>query len=366
MNSKHLPLRLGMAFAVLIAMLIGIGQLGLRRMKEIDENLKEITGERSEKREMAREALTFSNRNSRITMEIFLSSDKAHVAELLATRANNTKRISELVAEIASRCDSAREKWLLATVEETRRAYVDSYLRALHLLADKGTRNEAEAVMVKGTLPALMKYHTAWDEFVDYQKNQLDMATKRAELDYAKASRVTSLLIVLAVAVAFGIAVLTTRQAHESLQNSENQYRVLFENSADANWLMDERDFLDCNSAALQMFGYSAKDEFIHPADVSPPCQHDGTSSRLAAEQHIASAFLKGEERFEWLHQRKDGNVFPAEVCLTALTLSGQPRLLATVRDITERKVRRNGPVPSFLRCSYGIAQSNASSGSIG
>jgi GGDEF domain-containing protein len=39
------------------------------------------------------------------------------------------------------------------------------------------------------------------------------------------------------------------------------------------------------------------------------------------------------------LHKRKNGNVFPAEVCLTALTLSGQPRLLATVRDITERKV---------------------------
>jgi diguanylate cyclase (GGDEF)-like protein len=39
------------------------------------------------------------------------------------------------------------------------------------------------------------------------------------------------------------------------------------------------------------------------------------------------------------LHQRKNSNVFPADVCLTALTLSGQPRLLATVRDITDRKV---------------------------
>ncbi|MGA9550615.1 MAG: hypothetical protein WBR30_00095, partial [Candidatus Sulfotelmatobacter sp.] len=79
-----------MAFAVLIAMLIGIGQSGLRRMKEIDENLKEITGKRSEKRDLAQEALTFSNRNSRITMEIFLEPDKTHVAALLATRANDT------------------------------------------------------------------------------------------------------------------------------------------------------------------------------------------------------------------------------------------------------------------------------------
>ena len=38
------------------------------------------------------------------------------------------------------------------------------------------------------------------------------------------------------------------------------------------------------------------------------------------------------------MHQRTDGEVFPTEVCLTALTLSGRRILLATVRDITERK----------------------------
>ena len=127
--------------------------------------------------------------------------------------------------------------------------------------------------------------------------------------------------------------------SEEMLQNNENKYRVLFEDSADANWLMDEKGFLDCNSAALQMFGYSAGAEMVHPADISPPHQPDGTCSRAAAEQKIAAAFLNGKERFEWLHQRKNGNVFPAEVCLTALTLSGRRTLLATVRDITDRKV---------------------------
>ena len=123
------------------------------------------------------------------------------------------------------------------------------------------------------------------------------------------------------------------------LQNSENKYRVLFEDAADANWLMDETGFLDCNSAALEMFGYSAGAPMLHPADISPPNQPDGTPSRTAADQKIADAFLHGKKRFEWLHQRKNGNVFPAEVCLTALTLSGRPTLLATVRDITDRKV---------------------------
>jgi len=128
------------------------------------------------------------------------------------------------------------------------------------------------------------------------------------------------------------------KRSEDLLQNSENKYRVLFESSADATWLMDETGFLDCNSAALGMFGYSAETPMLHPADISPPNQLDGTPSRTAADRRIAAAFLNGKERFEWLHQRKNGSMFPAEVCLTALTLSGRPTLLATVRDITERK----------------------------
>jgi diguanylate cyclase (GGDEF)-like protein/PAS domain S-box-containing protein len=121
-------------------------------------------------------------------------------------------------------------------------------------------------------------------------------------------------------------------------QNSESKYRVLFEDSADATWMMDGNGFVECNFAALEMFGYSTEAPMLHPADISPPNQPDGTASRTAAEERIASAFLNGKERFEWMHMRKNGNVFPAEVCLTALMLSGRPMLLATVRDITERK----------------------------
>src|ERR1019366_3714509 len=91
-----------MAFAFLIAVLVGVGQLGLRRMHEINDTLSDITGSRSAKLQLAREALTFSNRNSRITLEIFLVRDRALICTLLAARSENTKKISGLVAEIES------------------------------------------------------------------------------------------------------------------------------------------------------------------------------------------------------------------------------------------------------------------------
>jgi len=128
-------------------------------------------------------------------------------------------------------------------------------------------------------------------------------------------------------------------QAEEILRDSQSKYRVLFEDSADARWLLDDKGFLDCNAAALAMFGFSAKADFKHPADISPPNQADGTPSHAAAEQKIAAALLNGKDAFEWLHQRKNGEVFPAEVSLAALKLGGRPMLMATVRDITERKV---------------------------
>jgi two-component system, sensor histidine kinase and response regulator len=130
------------------------------------------------------------------------------------------------------------------------------------------------------------------------------------------------------------------KRAEKRLQESETKHRVLFEDSADANLLMDEHGILDCNTAALQMFGYSTRDELtaLHPSDYSPPNQPGGTSSRVAADQKIAATFLSGKERFEWMHRRRNGEVFPAEVCLTAMTMSGQPTLLATVRDMTENK----------------------------
>jgi diguanylate cyclase (GGDEF)-like protein/PAS domain S-box-containing protein len=489
---------LGAVFAVLIAILLAIGQLGLRRMQTIDETLSDITGSKLTDLQLARRALTISNDNNRIVMQIVLVKSRRLVKPLLAARSQNSKEITELIEESESRCGSEKEKQVLSEVKRTREPYLESCQRAIHLLVGERKHDEAETVIVNETLPALLKYHAAWEKFVELQKDELDVAVEQAQVDYSKARRLASLLIGLAVVLAIVIALFATRetahemaaridaekelsklnagleerviqrtselsetikhinlqaaalgaaanaiavtdfrgtiqwvnhafttmtgysaeevvgknprllksgtqspsfyadlwstvssgkvwhgelinrrkdgttyieeqtitplaqnvgeaiwthfvaikqditerkQAEEMLRNNESKYRALFEDSADANWLLDEKGFLACNSAALQMFGYTNVAEMKHPAHISPPSQPDGTPSRTAADQKIAAAFLNGKERFEWLHQRKNGTVFPSEVCLTALTLSGRPTLLGTARDITERKV---------------------------
>ena len=130
------------------------------------------------------------------------------------------------------------------------------------------------------------------------------------------------------------------KRVEAALAESETKYRQVFESSNDAIMLLDAERFFDCNGATLRTFGCSSREEFLgkHPSDVSPPRQADGRESRAAADEKIADAFRTGRNYFEWLHQRADGAVFPADVLLTPLDFRGRRVLQATVRDISDRK----------------------------
>jgi diguanylate cyclase (GGDEF)-like protein/PAS domain S-box-containing protein len=216
LNTKRIGLRLDVAFAVLIALLAGIGQFGLRRMQRIDETLSDITGKKSTDLELARTALMTSNDNIRIVMEIVLVENRRLVEPLLVARSQNSKEITKLIEESESRCESEKEQQLLSEVKRTRQPYLESSQRAIHLLVDERKHDEAETVMVNETLPALHTYHAAWERFVELQKEELDAAVKQAQDDYAKARRLASLLIGLAVVLAIVIALFATREtAHK-------------------------------------------------------------------------------------------------------------------------------------------------------
>src|ERR1035438_1816418 len=130
-------------------------------------------------------------------------------------------------------------------------------------------------------------------------------------------------------------------RSEEARRRSETKFRTLYDSTSDAVMLLNKQGFLDCNQAALAMFGCATREEFCskHPADVSPPVQPGGTDSLTLANQRIVTAMAKGSCQFEWMHKRADtGETFPAEVLLCALELDGKRVLQGSVRDITERK----------------------------
>ena len=127
----------------------------------------------------------------------------------------------------------------------------------------------------------------------------------------------------------------------KDIQRSEVKFRTLYDATTDAVWLLDENGFIDCNPAAVKIFGCADKAalEGRLPSDLSPEYQDCGTRSLTRAKELIKQAFAKGNLRFEWLHQRMDnGHVFPCEVLLTAMQMDGHHLLQAVVRDISERR----------------------------
>jgi diguanylate cyclase (GGDEF)-like protein len=72
---------------------------------------------------------------------------------------------------------------------------------------------------------------------------------------------------------------------------------------------------------------------------LTPPVQPCGTTSAELAARHMEIARSQGHHQLEWTVLRHDTRAeIPLEITLSALELDGRPALLATMRDLTERK----------------------------
>ena len=124
------------------------------------------------------------------------------------------------------------------------------------------------------------------------------------------------------------------------LDGSERIYRELFNTTRDAIVSVGENRFFECNAAALELFRFDSKEEFCActPADVSPEFQPCGQPSSEGVMAHVNKAMQEGACQFDWVHQRKDGSCFDAEVSLSRYQIESGSVLQASVRDISVRK----------------------------
>lgn len=121
---------------------------------------------------------------------------------------------------------------------------------------------------------------------------------------------------------------------------SESGFRTLFENATDAYFVIDATGIVDCNEMAVKILKCRSKDEVLtlHPAVLSPEFQPDGRRSQEKSQEMDGLAAQNGFHRFEWMHRKMDGEVFPVQVTINAVEIEGRRVNIAVWHDLTEIK----------------------------
>jgi len=128
---------------------------------------------------------------------------------------------------------------------------------------------------------------------------------------------------------------------HES--SMESRYRKLLHAAPDAILEVNEEGrILILNEAVERMFGYSRSELLGLNVDQLVPA-----SMRTGHSQHRAAYAKRPNTRpmgtgLELQGQRKDGSLFPVEISLSPNWIEGSLHVIASVRDITERKAVEN------------------------
>ncbi|WP_243374710.1 PAS domain S-box protein [Geotalea sp. SG265] len=128
------------------------------------------------------------------------------------------------------------------------------------------------------------------------------------------------------------------KEAEEALKISEANYRTIFNSANDGLFVQCAQSgaILDVNQKVLELYKYSYEEVLrLNVEDLSVVSA--GYTQERAME--VGRRATAGEPQLEeWLALAKDGTRFWVEVSLKKVVLGGKDRLLAVVRDISERK----------------------------
>jgi PAS domain S-box-containing protein len=130
------------------------------------------------------------------------------------------------------------------------------------------------------------------------------------------------------------IDVTSSKEAAISLQESEQRFRSLVEQAADAIYIFDfQGQLIDVNEQSCRSLAYSREElKKKNISDIQilqPPLEFISLQN---------SVMRGGSLTFEAEHRRKNNQLIPVEIRLGSFRYQDQPLFLALVRDIADRK----------------------------
>ena len=156
MNISHLKIgtRLGLAFGLLIVMMLGIALIGVLRLGKVGEINTRLIEDDWVRAEAASVIDTTTRSNARRTMELVIASDAEHQKLVKAAIGTNKKTIDDAIAVLDQRVYLPEAKAVLLRLKDLRGKYVQSFSKVVQMV-EAGDREGATALLKSETLPAL-------------------------------------------------------------------------------------------------------------------------------------------------------------------------------------------------------------------
>ncbi|MGX4640456.1 methyl-accepting chemotaxis protein [Massilia sp. SYSU DXS3249] len=188
--------RLGLGFALILAMTVLIASAGIWRLNEVADSTRTMMAAPLTKERLITDWYSLNYASIRRTAAIVKSTDPALGPYFKEDAAASVKKAAELLKQIEPLIAGEHEKALFAKILEQRKAYSASRDGAVKAKAD-GNEEEAARLLDQGFTPAARLYQELLHELVVMQRSSIDATAKAID---ATAERSTTIIAALTAA----------------------------------------------------------------------------------------------------------------------------------------------------------------------
>ena len=206
-NNIKIALRLRLGFGVVLLLLASIAGLGISRIADVNQAVKEISQVHNPAAKLANSMRIEINRIGAAARDIVLLNDPADIKNASETLNSRRASFDANEANLQKMFDSnasitAKEKELFAKIKTLK----DKATPSMSKVAELGAQNkndEATNVLMKEALPAQRAWLEAMAELTDYEGSLNDVAATSANQAYTTA--LTLMLSLSALALVLGV-----------------------------------------------------------------------------------------------------------------------------------------------------------------
>jgi len=213
--------RLGLAFAVLVALLMSLALISMNQLARVAKDTDLIAHDRLTKVSLAQTIENEVNRQSRAIRTALIASDAKVVAAELEKINDSAPRVAEAVSKLQATIDTTEGRQALDQLIKTRQIFKDHELQLIELIQAQRI-DEGRQYLVNQMLKPQTDYLLSVEAFAETEKKEIEAFA----VDAAESATLGQTLILtisaVAVLLAAAVALLATRSITRPLSQLQS------------------------------------------------------------------------------------------------------------------------------------------------